>query len=169
MRRLDTDRLVIRPSHPDDAPFMLQLLNEPGFLTNIGDRGVTTVEEARAYLRTAPLFAYEPGGLGFNIVEERETGEPVGICGLVKRDVLDDVDVGYAMLERAAGRGYASEAAAAVLKHAREDLGLTRVVAITGVGNAGSRRVLEKLGLELESVLELSGYAGETCLYATPS
>lgn len=126
-----------------------------------------TLADAEAYVRTAPLFADGPDGLGFNIVEERATGQAVGICGLVKRDTLDDVDVGYAFLERAAGRGYATEAAAAALAHARNDLGLERVVAITGVGNGGSRRVLEKIGLKLEGVIKLPGHAGDTCLYAT--
>lgn len=167
MRTLQTGRLILRPAVADDAPFMLELLNDPGFLTNIGDRNVRTLEEAAAYLRTAPLFAYEPSGIGFNVVEERETGEPVGICGLVKRDSLDDVDVGYAFLERAAGRGYATEAAAATLAHAQQDLKLDRVVAITGVRNAGSRRVLEKLGLRLERILQMDGYEDETCLYTT--
>lgn len=166
MRTLETDRLRLRPPTADDAPFILSLLNEPGFLESIGDRNVRTLEQAEAYIAAAPLFDVS-AGLGFNVVEVRETGEALGLCGLVKREVLDAPDVGYAVLARAWGQGYAQEAAAATLAHARDDLGFQRVVAITGPENAGSRRVLEQIGMRLEAVLRLPGYAGDSCLYAT--
>lgn len=150
----------------DDAEFVLALLNEPAFHANIGDRSVRTLADAAAYIRSAPIFA-AAGGLGFSIVVERVSGESVGMCGLVKRETLEDVDVGYAMLARFSGRGYAREAAAATVAHAREALGLARVVAITGPANVGSRRVLEAIGMRLERTLQLQGYAGESCLYAT--
>lgn len=167
MKRLETERLVLRPVRPEDAAFMLQLLNAPGFLQHIGDRNVRSEADAAAYIATAAVFDGF-GGLGFNVVEERATGAAVGICGLVKRDALDAPDVGYAFLEAAWGRGYAQEAAAAALAHGLTELGLDKVVAITSPENAGSRRVLEKIGMRYEGVVQVPGYAGGSCLYAAP-
>ena len=123
------------------------------------------MDEARAYIASAPLCDGSKG-LGFNVVVEKASGERIGTCGLVKRDTLDAPDVGYALLERFAGRGYASEAAGAALAQGLGGLGLRRVLAITSVGNAGSRRVLEKIGMRLERVAPMAGYEGDTCLYA---
>jgi RimJ/RimL family protein N-acetyltransferase len=147
---------------------VLRLLNSEGFLANIGDRGVHTIEDAEGYLQTAPIFAYGPEGLGFNVVEVLETGEPVGTCGLVKREALKHPDVGYALIDEAAGRGYATEAAAATLRHARETLRLERVLAITSLENTSSQRVLEKIGMRYEGLVDVPGYDGPSRLYAAP-
>ena len=168
MQTLITSRLRLRPATAEDAPFIVRLLNAPGFLAHIGDRAVRTAEEARAYLASAPIFAYGPGGLGFNVVEVLATGEPVGTCGLVKREALDAPDVGYALLDEAAGQGFATEAAGATLEHALRDLRLPRVLAITSEANLGSRRVLEKIGMRFEGLRSLPGYAAPSCVYAAP-
>lgn len=168
MQILTTPRLRLRPAVAADAPFVLRLLNSAGFLANIGDRGVRTVADAQAYIADAPIFAYGPHGLGFNIVERIATGEPVGTCGLIKRETLDDVDVGYAFLDEAGGQGFATEAAGVALRHALDDLRLGRVVAITSPGNAGSRRVLSKIGMRYEGLVDVPGYEGPSCLYAAP-
>lgn len=166
MERIETARLLLREATPDDAAFVLELLNDPGFVANIADRGVRTVEVAAEYIQSAQIYRYGPDGLGFNVVELIATGQPVGTCGLVKRETLDDVDVGYALLERFAGRGYAREAAAAALAHALGPLGLERVVAITSPENAGSRRVLEAIGMRYEGLLAVPGYERDSALYA---
>lgn len=166
MKVLQTERLRLRPATSDDADFVFELMNDEGYQTQIGDRGVDTVQAARDYIRTAALYAYGPEGYGFNVVETAERGEKVGICGLVKRETLEDVDLGYAILGSQSGKGYASEAAAATLDHAKRELGLPRVVAITTVTNAGSRRVLEKIGMHLDNVIRMDGADKETCLYA---
>lgn len=169
MQTLTTERLLLRPAVADDADFLLELLNSPAFLANIGDRNVRTPEQATRYLETAPVFDYGPDGFGFNIVELRATGDRAGICGLVKRETLDDVDLGYAILERFGRRGLATEAARAALEHAQGVLGLVRVVAIVSPENAASRRVLEAIGMRLERQLRLPGHEHETCLYARPA
>jgi RimJ/RimL family protein N-acetyltransferase len=166
MKMLQTDRLRLRPATPDDAEFIFELMNDDSYQSQIGDRGVDSVEAAANYIRTAALYAYGPEGFGFNIVETSDGGEKVGICGLVKREALEDVDLGYAILSSHSRRGFASEAAAATLDHAKGELGLPRVVAITTVSNAGSRRVLEKIGMRLDKVIQMEGADKETCLYA---
>jgi RimJ/RimL family protein N-acetyltransferase len=162
---LATDRLSIRRLSVDDAEFMLRLLNEPSFLKNIGDKGVRTVEEARSYILDCPIASYEKLGFGMWLVEMKESGAPIGICGLLKRDALEDVDIGYALLPEFWSRGYAFEAAAAVLSYARDTLGLTRVVAITNVDNRSSIRLLEKLGFTYEKMVRLSAGAPEINLF----
>src|ERR1700694_5808015 len=142
MINLETDRLRLRRLSVDDAGFILRLLNEPSFIQNIGDRGVRTIEDARAYILKGPIASYEQFGFGLLLVEERESGVPVGICGLLKRDVLEDVDIGYALLPEFWSRGYAFESASAVMSYAREKLGSNRVLAVVNSNNQSSIRLL---------------------------
>ncbi|HSR64473.1 MAG TPA: GNAT family N-acetyltransferase, partial [Xanthomonadaceae bacterium] len=143
---IDTPRLVLRCLDLDDAPFFLRLVNEPSFIQNIADKGVRTLDDAREHLRNGPMASYARHGHGLWRVDLKDTGTPIGICGLIRRDVLDDVDVGYALLPEFCGLGYAAEAAAAALAHARDALGLSRVVAVVNADNARSLRLLAKLG-----------------------
>jgi len=161
----ETDRLRLRRLTADDADFVLALLNEPAFLQFIGDREVRTLEQARAY--TVDVFAasYDRLGFGLYAVEVKETGEPAGICGLVKREALSDVDVGFAFLERFWGRGYAQEAARAVLDHARDDLRIDRVIGVTAPDNTASMAVLRKVGLKDAGTVKLPGYEQDRRLF----
>ena len=162
---LQTERLRLREMNAGDAPYVLEQLNQPSFIRNIGDRQVRTREDAERYLDSRVIASYRRHGFGMYVVELRSTGEPVGMAGLVKRDSLEDVDIGYALLERHWGQGYAIEATTAVLAHARQDLGLARVVAITEPDNAGSQAVLRKLGLRFVRILELP--EGQSAFFTT--
>lgn len=165
-RVLETERLTIRKLSVDDAPFVLELLNDPSFIRFIGDRGIRTLEEARDYVQNGAIASYDQLGFGMYLVALRDEGTPIGICGLLKRESLDDVDVGYALLPRFWSRGYAVEAAGSVIAHAKAEFGLRRIVAITKADNAGSVRVLEKLGMRFERVVKLSDDAPEVQLFA---
>ena len=156
MNVIETERLNLREVSEADAPFVLELLNDPDFLRNIGDRGVRTLPAARRYITERFVEGYRRDGFGFWLVEPKESGAPAGICGLVKREVLPDVDVGYAFLPPFRSKGYAYESASAVLAYARGALGLRRILAVTYPDNAGSIRVLEKLGLKFEQMVRLS-------------
>jgi len=160
----ETDRLRLRRFTPEDAAFVLQLVNEPSWLQFIGDKGVRTLEDARAYLENGPLAMYARCGHGLYGIELRDGGEAVGMCGLIRRDTLPDVDIGYAFLPPHWGRGYAEEAARATVEHARE-LGLPRLLAIVTPSNARSIRLLEKLGLRFEREIQ-TPTAATTALYA---
>jgi RimJ/RimL family protein N-acetyltransferase len=153
---LATERLLLRQLTVDDAPFMLELLNDPSFVRFIGDRGVRTLDAAGQYIRDRIAASYERFGFGLYLAELAESGLPVGICGLVKRDELDDVDLGYALLPGFRGRGYALEAAGAMLHYARTHLVLQRIVAITSADNDRSVHVLEQLGFVHERMVRLS-------------
>jgi len=163
---LETQRLALFRLTLEDADFIVELLNDPGFLRFIGDRGVRTADDARKYLLEGPLESYERFGFGLFLVTLREDGTPVGICGLLKRDALEDVDVGFAFLPRFRGLGLASESAAAVLDYGREHFGLKRIVAITANDNAGSLRVLEKLGMKFERMIRMPGDNADVRLLA---
>jgi RimJ/RimL family protein N-acetyltransferase len=163
---LETDRLRLRRLSVDDAEFILRLLNEPSFIQNIGDRGVRSIEDARAYILKGPVTSYQKFGFGLWLVEERETGVPVGICGLLKRDVLEDVDIGYALLPEFWSRGYALESASAVMSYTRKQLGSNRVLAVVNADNQSSIRLLEKMGFQYERMVRLSDGAPEIKLFA---
>ena len=163
---LETERLQLRMLSVDDAEFMLRLLNEPSFIQNIGDRGVRTIDDARAYILKGPIASYEKFGFGLWMVETRLENTPIGICGLLKRDVLDDVDIGYALLPEFWSQGYALESASAVMSYANEKLGLKRVVAVTNSDNTSSIRLLEKMGFKYEQMVRLSEGAAEIKLFA---
>ena len=150
---LTTLRLILRDIGPDDAAFIVALLNDPSFLRNIGDRGVRTLEDARAYIRNGPAASYARHGFGLWLVCLKD-GTSIGMCGLLKREVLDDVDIGFAFLPAFQGKGYGSESAAAVLAHARDGLKLRRVVAIVNADNEASARLLERLGLSFERLVQ---------------
>jgi RimJ/RimL family protein N-acetyltransferase len=152
---LETERLFLRQLSTDDAAFILALLNEPSFIQNIGDRGVRTLEDARSYLLQGPLASYARHGFGLYLVLLKETEQPIGMCGLIKRDSLADVDIGYAFLPLFWSKGYAVESAQAVKAYAGEVVGLKRLVAITDPANQGSIRVLEKLGFRFEKMVRL--------------
>lgn len=166
MNVLDTERLSLRQLTTEDAAFVLELLNEPSFLKNIGDRGVRTTEDAVRYILQGPVASYERHGYGLWVVELKGERVTIGICGLVRRDVLPCADIGYAFLPRYWSRGYAYESAAAVLNYARDVLGLKRLLAVVNRDNTGSIKVLEKLGLKFERMVRLSADAPEIALFA---
>jgi len=153
---LETDRLILRRLSTDDAAFILELVNDPDWLRFIGDRGVRTLDDARDYIRKGPVDSYARLGFGLFAVERKEGGPPIGICGLVKRDFLEDVDIGFALLPAFRGKGYAHEAARATMSYAREVVGLDRIVAITSPDNDASGRLLEKIGLRFECMIRIS-------------
>ncbi len=161
MSIFETERLHVRRLTLDDATFILALLNDPAFLKYIGDRGVRTPGDAQAYLLNGPLASYAKHGFGLLLVTLKPDDIPIGICGLLKRDVLADVDVGFAFLPEYVGQGYAFEAATATLAYGREVLGLKRIVAVTSPNNTNSIRLLEKLGLRYEKMVQLSPGAPE--------
>jgi protein-tyrosine-phosphatase/RimJ/RimL family protein N-acetyltransferase len=160
----ESPRLRMRPLVDEDAPFILELLNDPAWLRYIGDRGVRTLGDARRYIEQGPRRMYAEHGFGPYLVERKDDGASLGICGLFRRDTLPDVDVGFALAEPFRGQGYAFEAAAATLRYARESLKLQRVVAIALPENHASTRVLERLGLRFERTI-VFGPEAETLNY----
>jgi len=166
MKILETDRLVLRRLAVEDAEFIFDLLNQPSFLQFIGDKGVRTIDDARNYILTGPIASYARFGFGLYLTELKPTQTPIGICGLLKRETLDDVDVGFAFLPQYWRHGYAFESASAVLAYGRDVLGLDRIVAITSPNNEASIKVLNKLGLKFERMIRLSEDAPEVRLFA---
>jgi RimJ/RimL family protein N-acetyltransferase len=164
MLPIHTEHLTIRPFERADAPFILRLLNEPSFIEHIADKGVRTLEAAAAYLEQGPMASYLSHGHGLWMVQEQGTGAPMGMCGLIKRDSLAEVDLGYAFVPEYWGKGYAREAAAACLAYGRDRLGLQGLLAIVSPGNARSVHLLLTLGFVLQGPLELAP-GDEVALY----
>ena len=162
---LETERLRLRELTADDAEFIVAQLNDPEFIRNVADRGVRTTAAARTYILDGPVASYRRHGFGLYLVELKGSRTPIGICGLIKRDALDDVDLGYALLPPFRLQGHAHEAAAAVLAFART-LGLARVVAIVSPHNAESIKLLGKLGFRYERQIRLADDAEELELFA---
>jgi RimJ/RimL family protein N-acetyltransferase len=166
---LETKRLVLRRLTASDAAFILELLNEPAFLENIGDRGARTLADARRYIARGPVASYRKFGFGLYLAERKDSGTAIGICGLLKRESLDDVDIGFAFLRRYWSQGYARESAAAVMHYGWTKLRLPRIVAITKPTNQASIALLEKLGLRFEKSIPLPDHGGEKKLFAAVS
>jgi RimJ/RimL family protein N-acetyltransferase len=143
---ISTPRLQLRWLEPGDAAFIYRLVTDADWLRNIGDKGVASLADARRYIETGPVAMYRRLGHGLNRVSLRKDDTPIGICGILKRDDLPDADLGYALLPEFRGRGYAAEAAAAVLDHARGVLGISRVAAIVTPHNEASISLLRNLG-----------------------
>ncbi|MBC7894659.1 MAG: GNAT family N-acetyltransferase [Cytophagaceae bacterium] len=160
-----TPRLVLREFSHEDAPFILELVNDADWQRFIGDRAVHSVGDAQGYLDNGPITSYGANGFGLYLVARRDDDSRLGMCGLVRRDTLEHPDLGYAFLPAFRGMGYATEAAAAMLTHAWTGLSLPRVLAITNPENAGSIRVLERLGFALERQISVRDGAPEVNLY----
>ena len=164
---LETKRLVLRQLTIDDAEFILSLLNEPSFLRYIGDKKVRNIDDAQRYILNGPIASYERNGFGLYLVELREPGTPIGMCGLLKRAELADVDIGFAFVPDFWGQGFAFEAAEAVMNYARQTLKLPRIVAITNPDNESSIKLLERLGFSFERLLKLATDGDEVKLFGT--
>jgi RimJ/RimL family protein N-acetyltransferase len=167
MKVLETERLIIRRLTVDDSEFILELLNEPSWVRFIGDKGVRTLDAARDYILQSLVAMYERLGFGLYLTELKAEGIPIGICGLIKRDSLEDVDIGFAFLPKFRGKGYAYESASAVMAYGKESFGLHRLVAITSPDNYDSAKLLEKLGFNFERMVTLSGESAEVSLFAS--
>lgn len=156
MMPLLTTRLRLRRLDEDDAGFILGLVNEPSWLRYIGDKNVRTLDDARAYLRNGPMESYRRHGFGLYCVERREDAASLGMCGLIRRDTLPEVDIGFALLPAHFGQGYIPEAARAVIEQGRNLFGLKRLLAITQPDNQASIAVLRKLGMQRQDSISLT-------------
>lgn len=165
---IETSRLRLREIGDADAAFILELLNETPFHRNIGDRGVRTVAEAESYISERITSGYERYGFGMWAVEMKDSGERVGTCGLIKRDTIEDVELGFSFLERFWSRGFAIESATAAMDYAWKVTKLSRVVAIVAPHNGASIRLLEKLGFAYERMVRLAEPDPELRLFAIP-
>jgi ribosomal-protein-alanine N-acetyltransferase len=166
MKVIETERLILRRIKVADAAFILDLLNQPSFLRFIGDRGVRSLADAEKYIRLGPLDSYARLGFGLYRVELKDGRAPAGICGLIKRETLEDVDIGFAFLPQFWSKGYAFESASAVMAYAREVLKLKRVLAIVAPDNEASIKLIEKLGMKFERPITWPGDDKELKLYA---
>ncbi|MGL1566796.1 GNAT family N-acetyltransferase [Vibrio parahaemolyticus] len=152
MKTLTTERLILRLVSVDDAPFILDLYNHPDFYRFVGDKQMRTDYEAARYIKENMLRMEEKKGVSLLVVEDKQTKQPLGICGLVKRDTLNAYDIGYGFLPSAYGQGFAIEAAKAVVEYVKQAMQLSQLVAITNNDNIRSISLLKKLGFEFERV-----------------
>jgi len=166
---LETERTILREVTADDAEFILDLLNQPSFIRNIGYRNVRTTREARDYIESRFTGNYKNFGFGMWAVELKETNAPIGICGFVKREGLPDADIGFAFLPQYESKGYAYESANGTMEYGRNVLNLHRVLAITSKDNESSGRLLGKLDFKFECLIVLPGADEELKLFSHPA
>ena len=162
----ETERLRVRWLNVGDSAFIFELVNEPSWIQYIGDKGVKTLQDAARYIENGPMAMYQRAGFGLYMVELTDIAKPIGICGLINREALQDVDLGFAFLPKFWSKGYAFESAAAVVRYGKEVLGLRRIVAILSQDNHRSSKLLEKLGFCFEGTLRLQPNDDELKLYA---
>ncbi len=163
---LETDRLKLRAVTVDDSELMLAVWNDPAFIQNVTDRGIRTDEQAREAITNGAQKLFEDYGYGPYCMSLKSDDSMIGICGLFKRDNLDDPDIGFAVLPDYCGKGYAGEAAIAVVEYARSMLGIDNLTAIVSSTNAPSIGLIEKLGLTFERMVTMPGDDDAVCLYS---
>ena len=166
MQVIQTRRLNLRWLAESDAEFIFDLLNQPPCLKFIGDRGVCNLDDARAYIKTGPLAMINRYGFGLYLTEITASRTPIGLCGLLKRETLNDVEIGFAFHPDFWGQGYANEAALACMNYARDNLQLERIVAITVPSNDASIRLLKTIGMQYEKEISLGNSSEVLQLYA---
>lgn len=163
---LETERLRLREFTVQDAPYILRQLNEASFIKNIADRGVRTIQQAEDYLKHGAMASYQKSGFGFWVVIEKSSAQIIGMCGLVQRDNLPAVDLGYSLLPEYFGRGFAFEATEACINAAKNAFNLPELLAIVNTANIPSRNLLEKLGFKFQRMIALYDNEPDLCLYA---
>ncbi|HMG16436.1 MAG TPA: GNAT family N-acetyltransferase [Saprospiraceae bacterium] len=166
MKPIETDRLIICELNISDAPFILKLLNTPSWIKYIGDRNIKTIQDAENYLTSGPIESYNKNGFGLFKIELKDNNHAIGMCGLIKRDVLDDIDLGFALLPEYEAKGYAYEASMGVLKMAKSDLNLNTILAITLPENTSSINLLKKIGLQFERLIKLKEDSEDLMLFS---
>ncbi|GAB3703801.1 GNAT family N-acetyltransferase [Spirosoma flavus] len=162
---ISTDRLIIRKLALEDASFIIELLNTPGWLQFIGDRGIRTLNDAQAYIQNSALKNYEELGYGPYLIHHKADNQLIGMSGLFKRETLDYPDVGFALMPDYMANGYGYEAASAVIEYAKSALQLPRVYGITNPSNNQSIKLLKKLGMILEGSFAFGPEKKETLLF----
>jgi [ribosomal protein S5]-alanine N-acetyltransferase len=163
--KLETERLILRPTNEDDAAFLLELLNSPKWLQNIGDRNIRSIEDAKAYVRNRMYPQFNEKGYSSNTVILKSDGSKIGTCGLYHRPGLENVDIGFAFLPDHEGKGYGYEAATKVMHSGIHDFGIKKICAITLPTNIPSQKLLEKLGLVYSKTIHLPNDTVDLILY----
>ena len=163
---METERLRLRPVTVDDTALMLAVWNDPAFIENVSDRGIRTVEQARDAIKTGAQKLFEDYGYGPYCMSLKPNGTMIGICGIFKRENIEDPDIGFGVLPDYCGKGYAGEAAAAVVDYARNTLRIGVLTAIVSPKNAPSIGLIKKLGLTFERMITMPGDNDAICLYS---
>ncbi|TPH16459.1 GNAT family N-acetyltransferase [Litorilituus lipolyticus] len=156
MKAMETDRLIIRELNLFDAKFILTLLNEKSFIKNIGDKQVRTLADAEKYLLEGPMASYKKHGFGLLHIALKETFEPVGMCGILKRDEFELPDLGYALLPKFWRKGYAKETCEFLLNYSKNTLKIQEISAVTSPENLASNNLLAFLGFKQLSTINLN-------------
>lgn len=161
-----TERLKMEKLSIEDAEFIFTLLNSPTWLKYIGDRNIHDIETAKSYIVNQYIKEYEQKNYGTYKIVLKETKEPIGVCGFYKRDYLENLDVGYALLPQHEGLGYAFEAISSILEYGKHVLKLDLIYAITSANNHKSQALLDKLNFKMEKKFLHKNNHQKTWLYS---
>lgn len=161
-----TQRLRLREFNENDAEFIIELVNSEAWLKYIGNRNIKTFDQARDYLINGPIKSYKDNGYGLCLVELINENIPIGMCGIIKRDTLEEPDLGFAFLPKYFGKGYAHEIAKQTLEFAKNHLNMNKILAITIPENLSSIKLLEKLGFSFQNNIKAPNNGGELKLFS---
>lgn len=150
-----TERLILREFVKQDKDFIYELLNTEGWIQYIGDRNIRSLKDAEYFITDRLTPSYRKNGFGFYAMLNKQSNKVIGMCGLVKRDGLDHVDLGFAVLPNYTKNGFAYEAALSCIKYAKESLKLKTLAAITNTDNESSIALLNKLGFKFVKTIVL--------------
>ena len=148
---ISTDRLHLHLLATGDYEFIIQLVNSKGWIKFIGDRNIHSKEESVAYINKI----VDSTNIYYWVVRIKEGNIPIGVIWFLKRDYLENFDIGFAFLPEFAGRGYAYEAAKEILSIVSTYPAYHTVLATTIPHNLRSIKLLIKLGLYFEKELEV--------------
>ena len=152
---LETERLILQPVKMEDAEFILELYNSPNFIKFIGDRNLRTVEDAETYIKEKFLPHVEKHGFGSYVIITKSDTKKIGNVGIYVRDGLNAPDIGFSFLSEFEGKGYGFEASKKLMEIAFSEFGLKKISAITTKENIASQKLIEKLGLKFQSIVQL--------------
>ena len=165
---LKTNRLKLLEFEKSDSQFILELLNEPAWIEFIGEKNVHTINDAESFIEHNLIPSYKKNGFGLYAVKLKDDNTPIGMCGLLNRPGLSDIDLGFASLSKYQRLGFAYESSIAILNYSKTVLKINKVVAITNSNNTASAKLLEKLGFRFDKLIDLSDDGKDICKLFTP-
>jgi len=166
MTIIETERILLQEANLEDAAFIFELVNSPGWLEFISDKGLKTLADAEEYIKSRLISSYQKYNLGLYKMVLKESNKAIGLCGLISRPSLPNVDIGFAILPEYGGNGYTFEAGKAVMEYGASQLGFKTILGTTAPDNIKSQKLLEKLGLRLVETIQMGDYEGDTLLYS---
>jgi len=153
----ETERLSLRKLAKTDVDLIVALNSDPEVMKYIGEPD-DSFENAKKYVEMRVDGYADKDGLGIFIATEKDSDAEIGWICLKQLDDTEEIEIGFRLLKKYWGKGYATEGAKCLLEFGFEELGLEEIAGVTLPTNTPSQQVLKKIGLEYIGIASYYGF-----------